>query len=43
MVKHTLFLLGGGGGGFSCFDGQYICADQNGSTFEVAVSIRVDF
>ena len=28
---------------FSCYDGQYICADQNGSTFKVAVSIRVDF
>ena len=42
--------LGGGGGGglggggeFSCCGGQYICADQNGSTFEVAVSNRVDF
>ena len=34
---------GGGGWGVSCYRGQYRCADQNGSTFDVAVSIRVDF
>ena len=30
-------------GGFSCYGGQYVCADQNGSTFEVGVSIWEDF
>ena len=30
-------------GGFSCYVGQYICADQNGSIFQAHVSFRVDF
>ena len=30
-------------GGFSYYGSQYICADQNGSTLEVAVSIWVNF
>ena len=30
-------------GGFSCYVGQYICADQNGSIFQAQVSFRVDF